>query len=460
MLRALRRRGLWSGANAVALLLGVLAACLRLPLALTTPFWQDEIASARILAEPTLPGVLHHVVRTESTPPLWYLAGWLLHLVGMPFLEVRLLSVAEDALLVAGTVLLAARLVPRRFAALTGALVAVGAQFSAEGRWIRAYELFALLTVVLVFALLRAAAKPTYARLGSISAAVAAGTLTHYFFFFTVVAAFAWAALEPEVRAARRRLFVALAAGLLPFAAWSPAFAKQFQHRRYGWIGSFDAREVVETPLRLFTPDGSGTLALLGGVATLAVCLVGCRLLWRIGPAGRLCALLAAVPLAAAAAAWAAGIDVYAVRNMIGIGPYVAVAWAAALAALPARANARALVPAAVLAAAAAGFLLAQHRGGPAYDRMARALVAHGWRPGDDVAVFGSRDEFRSPLEWYLPGRPLLSNARLAYIDEPVFVVGAKSLAVDRIGVSSLRRDRRLLQGANVFSSREARSRS
>ena len=217
---------------------------------------------------------------------------------------------------------------------------------------------------------------------------------------------------------------------------------------------------MIETPLRLFTPDGSGTLPLLAGAASLAVCLVGCRLLLRSGPAGRLCALFTTVPLAAAAAAWAAGIDVYAVRNMIGIGPYVAVAWAAALAALPARARARTLVPVAVLTAAAAGFLLAQHRGGPAYDRMARALVADGWRPGDDVAVFGSRDEFRSPLEWYLPGRPLLSNARLARIDEPVFVVGGKSLGVDRIGVRSLRRDRRLLLGANVFSSKEARSRS
>ena len=138
----------------IAFVLGALAAGLRLPLALTTPFWQDEIASARILAEPNLPAVLRHVVRTESTPPLWYAVAWLVHLAGVPFVEVRLLSVAEDAVLVAGTVLLAARLVPRRFAALAGALVAGGAQFSAEGRWIRAYELFALLTVALAFALL------------------------------------------------------------------------------------------------------------------------------------------------------------------------------------------------------------------------------------------------------------------------------------------------------------------
>jgi len=36
----------------------------------------DEVASARIINEPTFPGMLAHVARTESTPPLYYLLAW------------------------------------------------------------------------------------------------------------------------------------------------------------------------------------------------------------------------------------------------------------------------------------------------------------------------------------------------------------------------------------------------
>jgi hypothetical protein len=439
----------------VALALGLVAAGLRLPLALTTPFWQDEVASARILDEQTFAGVVRHVVRTESTPPLWYVLAWVVHQAGVPLYDVRLLSVAEDFVLVALVVVVAARVLPLRFAALTGGLVAVGSEFSAEGRWIRSYELFAVSTVALLLALVRACERPTAARLSLVAVVVAAGSLTHYFFLFTLAAALVWAALEPELRGTRRGIVSAAAAGLLPLAVWSPAFLAQFRHRHYGWIGSFDWREVVDTPLRLFTPDGSGTLLLAGSCVGLAAVAVGCRLLWRRGPTGRLTAVLAIAPLVLAAATWGAGVRVYAVRNMIGVGPFLAVALVSALSALPARVG-RAVVPVAVLAAAAASFGWAQRAPGPAYNRIAHVLVADGWRPGDDVAVFGNRSAFRSPLEWYLPGQPLLTSTGAAQIDEPVFLVERKSASVVRLDVHELR----LPRGATLFSTARASSRS
>jgi hypothetical protein len=134
----------------------------------------------------------------------------------------------------------------------------------------------------------------------------------------------------------------------------------------------------------------------------------------------------------------------------------VAVAFARAVFALPARA--RTVVPAAVLAAAAASFVWAQFTPGPAYDRVARALVADGWRPGDDVAVFGNRSEFRSPLEWYLPGRPVLSTTVASRIDEPVFVVRGRS--VDRLDARRWRLEWRLLRRASIFSSAQTKTRS
>src|SRR5262249_17470743 len=157
----MRLRWLRSDEARLAVGLGLLAAALRLPLALTSPFWQDEVASARIVDAHTFGGAMHGVVRTESTPPLWYGVAWLMHRAGVPVYGVRLLSVAADAVVVSLVVVLCARLMPLRFAAPAGALSALGAELSGQGRWIRAYELFALLAVVLVFALLHAAADPT-----------------------------------------------------------------------------------------------------------------------------------------------------------------------------------------------------------------------------------------------------------------------------------------------------------
>ena len=442
----------------LALGLGAVAACLRLPLALTTPFWQDEVASARIIGQPTFGDALHQVVRTESTPPLWYVLAWLLHRLGTPLYELRLLSVVEDGLLITLVVVFAARVLSLRFALLAGALVAVGSEFSAEGRWIRAYELSALLTLVLVLALLRAAARPTAGRLAVLALAVAAGSLSHYFFLFTIVAAVLWTIVEPSARAARGRLLAAEAVGLVPFALWSPWFVTQFRHDRYSWIGSFDWREVLSTPLRLFTPDGSGSVLVAGGCLTVAVCAAGSVILWRRSPVGRAVVLCAVTPLAVAALVWAAGVRVYAVRNLIGAGPFLAIAAAAALAALPSRV--RVTVPAAVLLAATASFAWAQHLPGPAYDRIAHALVADGWRPGDAVAVFGNRAEFRSPLEWYLPGRPRLSNLAATRIDEPLFVVGGRSLTVGRLPARRLRLERPLLEDAAIFATSRAPSRA
>jgi hypothetical protein len=462
MRQRLRLPWMLSTETRVALGLGVVAGCLRVPLALTRPFWQDEVASARILDAGTFGGVIHGVVRTESTPPLWYVVAWLVHRAGVPVYEVRLVSVAANAALVTLVVLLASRFLPLRFAALVGALVAVGAQFSAQGRWIRAYELFALLVVAFAFVLLRAAANPTRGRLALVAATVAAGSLTHYFFLFTVAAGAAWLILEPTVRPALRRTLAAVAAGLVPFVIWSPGFVRQFQHHRYNWIGSFEWRQVVVTPLRLYTGAGSGRAALAGAVLALLACAAGCMSLWRHGAAGRLCVLLAVVPVGLAAAVWALGFRVYDVRNMIGVGPFLAVAAVTALAALPA--GLRTAVPAVVLVAACASFARAQQEQGPAYDRLAHALVADGWQPGDAVAVFGNRSEFRSPLEWYLPGDPKLALTSPSRIDEPVFVIDPRKLHGGAVGIRRVNhllverlrpenriRDERLLHRANVF---------
>ena len=395
---------------------GVAAALLRLP-RLGDPFWQDEVASARILREPTVGGMLSHVVRTESTPPLWYALAWLTHQLGSSLQDVRGLSVAFGAALAALTVVLARTVLPLAPSALAGVLVAVGGQFAAAGSELRAYALLALLSVVFALVLERAATRPGRGSALALVLVTGAGLLTHYFFAFTLVAGALWLWLEPHVRAARGRVTLALLGGVAVVSPWLPFALRQYRQDRFSWIGSFDGKIVANTPVRLFTPLVHTEWL---PVACLVLVLLGAARLGRT-PRGRLFAALAVVPVVAAAAAWRSGIRIYAVRNMIEIGAFVAVCAAAALAALAPRARAVAVV--ALGAAAVAGFVWDQRAPAAPYARIAAALVSEGWSPAQPVMVFGSPYAFRSPLEWYLPRAPRLavvgvgrSDCRIGYV--------------------------------------------
>lgn len=392
----------------LATLLGLATVALRLPRAFGDALWQDEVASARILREPTLGGMLHHVVRTESTPPLWYALGWIMHRGGIPLHEVRLLSVVAGALLVVLTVRLVSEIAPLPVAATAGVLLMLGAQFTAHGRELRAYALFALLTIAFAITLHRAASTPTRGRLVAVGVVTAAGAMTHYFFAFTLAGGLAWLWFEPAARSARRRVSTAILVALAACCPWLPLFLAQYRHDRYSWIGPFDPRETIETPLRIFAPLVATPVA---GAAFLVWLLVGGWIAARRGPLERLLATLAVAPLLLAGVTWAAGVDIFAVRNMIGIGPFVAVVVLLPLTAAPVAGRVRTAGALAITASAAALFVAGQTPS-PPYNAIAAALVREGWRPADSVVVHGSFFAYRSPLEWYLPNLPTLVRGR------------------------------------------------
>jgi hypothetical protein len=406
---ATRRLGATGGA---AVAVGVLALLVRLPRALTDSFWQDEVASARILREPTFARMLGHVVRTESTPPLWYTLGWLVHHAGVSIHDVRLLSVLVGGVFSGLVVVLARRVLPLAEAVVAGLLTAVGSYFVAHGRELRAYELLALLTVAFAFAIEAEVRAPSRRHAVALVACTAAGLLTHYFFLFTLAAGAAWLWAEPEARRSRRHTSVALAAGAAAVLPWLPFALRQYHHHLFRWIGAFRGQTVVNTPFRLFTPVAShGVSAIWAPALLLAVAAVGSVVLWR-SARGRLLVFLWTVPLALAGAAWLVGFRIYADRNLIGIGAFVAVALAAAVLAVPLRA--RTAAAAALACAAVAGFVYDQRIPSPSYKGLAGALVAEGWRVHDPVVVFGNFFAFRSPLEWYLPGVPTFTRGNPA----------------------------------------------
>ena len=409
------RHATWLTAGAAA----GLAFGVRLDGALHYAFWQDEVTSARIILERTPLGVLHHVARTESTPPLFYVLGWLVRSLSVPAQDVRVVSALAGGLLAGATVLLARRLVPLWGAALAGLAVALGYQFVFHGRELRAYELDALLTVALALAALSLVDRPE-PRNGVVLALVtAAGALTNYFFLLSVAAVLLWA----WGSRARRHLTLAIGAGLVPFAAWTPVLAFQYRHHRFSFIGPFHLHAVLTGYWSLFARAEPRTSVLhqaaplVAGAAVLA----GCIVLARRSDAGRLCALLAVAPLIAAALVWLAGPRIFDTRNLVGVGPFAAIAVAALIASLP-----RPVAVAAACAGAALlvfGFVLGQRQLPVAYDRIARELVSSGWQRSDPIVLRGNFYAFRSPLEWYLPQQPALTLGLPRGVCLRVFVI-------------------------------------
>lgn len=407
----------------VTVAVALVAVAARLPGVYTHAFWEDETASARILSEPSFLRMLRHVVRTESTPPLWYALGWLTHQAGMPMRDVRLLSVLAGGLLAALVVDLARRFVPLPFAAAAGLLVALGGELVGHGSELRSYELLALLSALLGRSLLAELDRPSRGREWTLAAIVAAGGLTHFFFAFSVLAALAWLWCDAAARAIRRRATIAIVAGGAAASAWGPIMLTQYHQDRFWWIGSFNVRYVVAVPLRLFTYAYSNTpVGVVLSAVGFVVVLAGAVHLARLSAAGRLVAVLALAPLLEAAAVWAAGMRIFALRNLIGLSPFVAVAAVGALAALPYRRTALALgaAPVALLAA----LLVQASNTAVPYDAIAHTLVREGWRTSQPVAVFGDFFRYRGPLEWYLPHQPVLDPSRpTARMCETLYVI-------------------------------------
>jgi hypothetical protein len=414
---------------AVALFVVVaVALVLRIPEAVSDPFWQDEVASARVLEQPTLVDVVRRIERTESTPPAWYVLSWLGRQAGISLEALRIPSAVFSAALAALVLLLARRLLSFRAALFAALLAAVGWQFAAHGRELRAYALHALLAVAFAALLARAARSPTKGRLAALAACVALGVLTHYFFVLTLVAGLVWLFVVSMPRATRVRASLAMLGGLAVLAIWTPVLLEHWTAQRFGWIDDFDALKGAYLYGTVFDAGGAlyadvdqpfGWRQVLW-LAVLVLVLAGSVQLWRRSGEARLWALLAVGPFALAAAIWLAGPDIFNTRNLLAVAPFACVAVAAAIFALPrplALAGAAGIVAAATLATVTAPAV------GPPADKIAQMLVARGWDRGDRIVLFADFYGFRSPIGWYLPGRPFLRRVPASSTSGDLYLV-------------------------------------
>lgn len=411
--------------KAVLLALAGASLVATLPRALSRPLTGDEVSSAIVITRSGPIAMALQVARGESTPPLWYGIGWAVHLVGVPIEWVRPLSSAAMACVVVLTAVVARRSgLPIWTAGLAGMLVAFGDQFVEHGGELRAYALFCMLAVLFSFLLQGAVPRASRNRLWSISAVVAAGALTHYFFLLSVVAALIWLWINPDARSVRRRVAGMIGVGLIPLALWSPVFAHQYAAQRYGWIGRFSVHTIFESVSSLFVNPWVLRSAFPGAylVGTI-MAAVGLVMLAR-RPAGRLCALFAGVPIVASAALWFFGSPVFDVRNLLGAGPFLAIAIATSTLGFRRFDVVAGVVTLALLLGAFAD--ARAHLGRTDFRRVSASLVAEGWDVRDPVALFGSFYGSVS-LAWYLPGHPRLDVGKIGDARCPQLFVVAEN---------------------------------
>ena len=399
----------------------VLVALVEVPHVVRDALWQDEVASARILQQPTLGDALQRVHATESTPPLWYLVAWSAHHAGLPITEVRLLSLVFMSLTAALVVVLAHRLVPLPLAGLAGVLIALGAQFTFHGHELRAYALLTLLAVAFALLLMSLVIHPSLRGEVALTVCTAAGVLTHYFFWLTLLAGAVWLWLDPQARAVRRRASLAIAVGAAAFLPFVALAHSQYRQDRFWWIGPFAFRRVVTTPFRLFALPAHGVAPPVF-FATMVLAGLLCFRSWS----GRCNIALAFGPLLLAGLVWGLGIKVFSIRNLIECGPFFAIMIVTAINVAPGRT--RIALALATTAVALYGYLWSARATPVPFDRIASALVTEGWHPDDPVALFGSFFDFRSPLEWYLPTHPPLGLAEPTSSRCPnLYVIGRRA---------------------------------
>jgi mannosyltransferase len=240
-----------SRAGLALLLLTGIAAALRFATLDQQSYWYDEAITASLI-EGSLIDVFRGILDTESTPPLYYVLGWLwAQLVGGDELQLRSLSALAGTLVVP-VAYAAGRIVATvRIGLAAAALAAVNPMLIWYSQEARAYALLALLggASFVCFALARS--DPSRRRLTAWAVVGGLAIATHYFAGF-VVAAEALLLLRAYPRSRQLRWAVgavtAVAIALLPLAAL------QAWHRRLGWVGGIDLDErVTEALQRLVT---------------------------------------------------------------------------------------------------------------------------------------------------------------------------------------------------------------
>lgn len=308
----------------VLVLATTVATLLRLPFLGHQSLWLDEIFTREIVREPSLAGVWHHVQATESTPPLYYLLGWLLRARS----AIAMRSISAFALIAAvpAAYLAFRRLVGRDAALATAAILAVSpilVSYSTDARSYGLFVLTALLSVWGLSALLECASQRHFALW--VAASVAC-VWTHYFGVFVVGAEVVVLLIaRPRVRLATVGWTCLLGACLIPLV---PLAASQSGDERAEFIAGIPLITRVTSTVRQFAMGPNVPRSWLEAAGLALMCLgagvggaMAVRSHGRPGVLVAIAAIAVGMPLLIAVL----GIeDRFDARNVIAIAPLAA----------------------------------------------------------------------------------------------------------------------------------------
>jgi mannosyltransferase len=306
--------------------LTLLAAVLRFSTLDLQSFWYDEAFTPVHVLHPSLVATLHGVVKTENTPPLWYIVIWAWsRIFGVGMIALRFPSAVAGVLTVPvawaiGRELAGGAKGSRRAAIVCAGLVSVNPLFVWYSQEARAYALYVLLSALAMLCFLRADREATPRRLVAFALSASLALLSFYFEAFLLIPMALWLLRD---RSRRRATLPAVAVPTVVGLALVPLILAQGGHGTQ-WISRWALSSRIQSIPQYYLTGYSG--APLGHTIELAIALLigaGIALgLWRgLRPGARRGALLALVivacgvliPLAMALG----GADYLAPRNVV-----------------------------------------------------------------------------------------------------------------------------------------------
>lgn len=221
-----RRAGSWP---AVLLLIAVIAT--RTPALFRVGLWRDEAATYFYATAPTSGAFIDLIRQVEENPPgFFYLMYLWVHAFGGAPAVMKVPAFAFSLVEIWLTYELGRRLHSGRVGLCAAVLVAATPLSTFMSLEARAYTLAACLCTSIVLLYQQACSAPSLRSSAALALAVAAALYVHYTAIPFLVAIAIVTAMRPRLASATRlRVFIALAAGAIPFAAWVPSFISQAQ---------------------------------------------------------------------------------------------------------------------------------------------------------------------------------------------------------------------------------------
>jgi Predicted membrane protein len=230
------------------------AAALRFPTLGLQSYRHDEAVTAGRVLVSSLPGTMHLVWTSESTPPLYYVLAWLWsHPFGVHEFGLRSLSALFGTATVPVAYLAGRELVGRRTGVAVAAIVAVNPMLVWYSQDARAYALLVLCTTTALYFFLRARRSGAASDLCWWAVFSALALATHYFAFFPLAIEAVWLLLAARPL---RRVLWALAGVVLAGVALAPIALHQARGKNNDWIASFGmAGRLRETAISFFVGE-------------------------------------------------------------------------------------------------------------------------------------------------------------------------------------------------------------